>query len=28
MEEACELAEVGFGYFDIVEGVHIYRKRK
>ena len=27
-EEACELAEVGFEYFDTVERAHIYRKRK
>jgi len=28
VEEACKLAEVGFEYFDAINGVHIYRKRK
>jgi len=27
-EEACKLAKAGFEYFDIVEGIHIYQKRK
>ena len=26
--EACKLAEVGFEYFDTIEGIRIYRKRK
>ncbi|MGB9854813.1 MAG: hypothetical protein ACPLRY_08455 [Candidatus Bathyarchaeales archaeon] len=28
VEEACKLAEVGFEYFDTIEGIHIYRRRK
>jgi hypothetical protein len=28
VEEAISLAEVGFEYWDIINGVHIYRKRK
>ena len=28
VEESCKLAEVGFEYFDTIEGVHVYRKRK
>lgn len=27
-KEACKLAETGFGYFDTVDNIHIYRKRK
>jgi len=28
VEESCKLTEVGFEYFDTIEGVHVYRKRK
>ncbi|MEM0008159.1 MAG: tyrosine-type recombinase/integrase [Candidatus Bathyarchaeia archaeon] len=28
IEEACKLAEAGFEYFDTINGIHIYRKRK
>jgi hypothetical protein len=28
IEEACELAEVGFDYFTAIDGVQIFRKRK
>ena len=28
VKEATELAEVGFELFDVVEGIHLYRKRK
>ncbi|MEM3459485.1 MAG: tyrosine-type recombinase/integrase [Candidatus Bathyarchaeia archaeon] len=28
VEEACKLAEVGFEYFDTIDGIHIYRRRK
>jgi len=28
VEEACKLAETGFEYFDTIESIHIYRKRK
>jgi hypothetical protein len=27
-EEACKLAEIGFEYFDEIDGLHLYRKRK
>ena len=28
VKEATMLAEVGFEPFDVIEGVHLYRKRK
>jgi hypothetical protein len=28
IEEACELAKVGFDYFTAIDGVQIFRKRK
>lgn len=28
VEEACKLAETGFEYFDTIDTIHIYRKRK
>ncbi len=28
VEEACELAKVGFDYFPSIDGVQIFRKRK
>ena len=28
VEEACKLAETGFEYFDTIESIHMYRKRK
>jgi len=28
VEEACKLEELGFEYFDTIDGIYIYRKRK